>query len=66
MDPELESFYIAFSVVNTLPQIVENLGQARGMASGLAARAILIDAKEQYIASLSVLFWQYQEPLIAP
>jgi methyl-accepting chemotaxis protein len=38
MDPELESFYIAASVVNSLPQIVENLGQARGMASGLAVR----------------------------
>ncbi len=38
MDPELESFYIAASVVNALPQVVENLGQARGMASGLAAR----------------------------
>jgi len=38
MDPELESFYIAASIVNSLPQIVENLGQARGMASGLAVR----------------------------
>ena len=38
MDPKLESFYIASSIVNSLPQIVENLGQARGMASGLAVR----------------------------
>jgi len=39
MDPDLESFYIASSIVNALPQTVENLGQARGMSSGLAAKA---------------------------
>ncbi len=52
MDPELESFYIAFSVVNTLPQIVENLGQARGMASGLAARAIVTQKESIKLSSL--------------
>lgn len=52
MDPELESFYIAFSVVNTLPQIVENLGQARGMASGLATRAIVTQKESIKLSSL--------------
>ena len=38
LDPELDSFYIKEAIVNLLPQVVENLGQARGMSSGLAAR----------------------------
>ena len=38
LDPELDSFYIKEAIVTLLPQVVENLGQARGMASGLAAR----------------------------
>ena len=38
LDPELDSFYIKESIVNLFPQVVENLGQARGMSSGLAAR----------------------------
>jgi len=38
LDPELDSFYIKEALVTLLPQVVENLGQARGMASGLAVR----------------------------
>ncbi len=52
MDPELESFYIAASVVNSLPQIVENLGQARGMASGLAVRGTVSTEESIKLASL--------------
>ncbi len=52
MDPELESFYIATSIVSTLPQVVENLGQARGMASGLAARQIATNQERIKLASL--------------
>jgi len=37
-DPELESFYIAQSAMRSLPNIVEYLGQARGMASGIVMR----------------------------
>ena len=52
MDPKLESFYVASSIVNALPQIVENLGQARGMASGLAARAIVTQKESIKLSSL--------------
>ncbi len=36
--PELDGFYIKEAIVNFLPQVIENLGQARGISSGLAAR----------------------------
>ncbi|NOQ16310.1 MAG: HAMP domain-containing protein [Methyloprofundus sp.] len=52
MDPELESFYIAASVVNALPQVVENLGQARGMASGLATRKAVTNQESIKLTSL--------------
>lgn len=37
-DPDLDSFYIKESIVNLLPEVVENLGQSRGMSTGLAAK----------------------------
>jgi methyl-accepting chemotaxis protein len=52
MDPELESFYVASSIVNALPQIVENLGQARGMASGLAVRTVVTQEESIKLSSL--------------
>lgn len=38
LDPALDSNYIGTAIVNLLPQVVENLGQARGLSSGLAAK----------------------------
>ncbi len=56
MDPDLESFYIASSIVNSLPQIVENLGQARGMASGLAAKkSATIEQKIKLSSLLTII-----------
>ncbi len=52
MDPDLESFYIASSIVNALPQTVENLGQARGMSSGLAAKAHISTQESIKLSSL--------------
>lgn len=52
MDPELESFYVASSIVNALPQIVENLGQARGMASGLAVKTEVTSKESIKLSSL--------------
>jgi len=52
MDPDLESFYIASSIVNALPQTVENLGQARGMASGLAAKTHITTQDSIQLSSL--------------
>ena len=36
LDPELDSYYLIQSVVGLIPQVVEHLGQARGLASGIA------------------------------
>jgi methyl-accepting chemotaxis protein len=52
LDPELDSFYIKEAIVNLLPQVVENLGQARGMASGLAARQIVSKKESIKLTSL--------------
>ncbi len=52
MDPDLESFYIASSIVNALPQTVENLGQARGMASGLATKTHITTQDSIQLSSL--------------
>jgi len=38
LDPELDSYYIQEAIISLLPQVVENLGQARGLSSGLAAQ----------------------------
>lgn len=38
LDPELETHYIDAAITEMLPLVVEYLGQARGFASGLAAK----------------------------
>ena len=52
LDPELDSFYIKEAIVNLLPQVVENLGQARGMSSGLAARQVISNQESIKLTSL--------------
>jgi diguanylate cyclase (GGDEF)-like protein len=37
LDPELESYYMMELAVNQLPQLIEYIGRARGIGSGLAA-----------------------------
>lgn len=37
LDPEIETYYLMDAVVNRLPLLVENLGQVRGKATGVAA-----------------------------
>jgi len=52
LDPELDSFYIKEAIVTLLPQVVENLGQARGMSSGLAARQSVSQKESIKLTSL--------------
>jgi len=52
LDPELDSFYIKEAIVSLLPQVVENLGQARGMASGLAVRKTVSQKESIKLTSL--------------
>ncbi len=52
LDPELDSYYINEAIVNLLPQVIENLGQARGVASGLAARQKISTQESIKLSSL--------------
>jgi len=52
LDPELDSFYIKEAIVSLLPQVVENLGQARGMSSGLAARQAITNKESIKLTAL--------------
>jgi len=52
LDPDLDSFYIKEAVVTLLPQVVENLGQARGMASGIAAKQTISIQQSIHLVSL--------------
>ena len=52
LDPELGSFYIKEAIVTLLPQVVENLGQARGLSSGLAARQSVSQKESVKLTSL--------------
>ncbi len=38
LDPDLDSFYLMTAVVQSLPQVTENMGKARGLGAGVAAR----------------------------
>jgi len=48
LDPELNTYYLMDSIVYRLPNVTENLGQSRGMGSGIAARGAV--TLEQRIA----------------
>ena len=48
LDPELNTFYIMDAIVYRLPKVTENLGQSRGMGSGIAAGGTI--SLEQRIA----------------
>ncbi len=38
LDPELDTYYIGASLVTILPNLMENMGQARAVGSGVAAK----------------------------
>ena len=52
LDPALDSYYIGTAIVNLLPQVVENLGQARGLSSGLVAKQALSQNENIKLVSL--------------
>ncbi len=55
LDPVLDSHYIAHAIVNLLPQVVENLGQARGFASGLAIKETISHKESIKLTSLTTI-----------
>ncbi len=52
LDPVLDSYYIGYVIVNLVPQVVENLGQARGLSSGIAVRKAISRKENIKLASL--------------
>ncbi|MCK5829104.1 MAG: methyl-accepting chemotaxis protein [Methylococcales bacterium] len=52
LDPELDSYYIKEAIVTLLPHVVENIGQARGIATGLAAKQSISTEESIKLASL--------------
>ncbi len=51
LDPEMTTYYLMDAAVNRLPLLVETLGQVRGQASGVAAKAVLSNAAGFSISS---------------
>ncbi len=41
LDPELNTYYLMDAIVYRLPNVTENLGQSRGMGSGIAANGTI-------------------------
>lgn len=54
LDPELDSYYLMDSLVNKLPLLSENIGQARALGSGIAARKEIINDEKAQLIALSV------------
>lgn len=52
LDPYLDSYYIKEAIVNQLPQVIEHLGQARGLSSGLAASQAISQQDRIKLSSL--------------
>lgn len=53
MDPKLDGHYIIQALVNQLPEAVENLGQARGLSTGIAARQSITQAESIRLTALT-------------
>ncbi|MAZ90192.1 MAG: hypothetical protein CL693_21370, partial [Cellvibrionaceae bacterium] len=51
LDPEMTTYYLMDAAVNRLPLLVETLGQLRGQASGVAAKAVLSNSASFSISS---------------
>jgi len=53
LDPELDSYYMGDAIVSGLPNMLENMGQARAVGSGVAAKGGF--ANQKIYTKLSVL-----------
>lgn len=54
LDPELGSFYSMDLVINKIPALVENMGQARGLGSGLIANQAISQTQLIKLTELKV------------
>lgn len=53
LDPKLDSYYMGAAIVSNLPNMLENMGQARAVGSGVAAKGSF--ANQQIYTKLAVL-----------
>ncbi len=53
MDPKLDSYYMGAALVSNLPNMLENMGQARAVGSGVAAKGSF--ANQKVYVKLAVL-----------
>ncbi len=53
IDSELDSFYIKEAIVNLLPEVIENMGQVRGMSSGFVTKKSI--SKQEQIELISLI-----------
>ena len=53
LDPDLDSYYLMELTVNRLPQLTEQIGQARSFSSGLADRETISELDEFRLRHLS-------------
>ncbi len=47
LDPKLDSYYMGDAIVSGLPNLLENMGQARAVGSGVAAQNGFSDSKQR-------------------
>jgi len=59
LDPKLDSYYLGDSIVSGLPHLLENMGQARAVGSGVAANGEF--ANQKIYVKLSVLAHNIQQ-----
>lgn len=53
LDPELNTYYLMDISVNRIPLLIENLGQTRGLAAGIAAKTNITEDEKREIIMLS-------------
>jgi len=53
LDPMLETYYLTDTMVRSLPLLMESLGQARGLGSGVAARGTIAPTERIELAKLA-------------
>lgn len=63
LDPDLDSYYLMELVVNRLPLLTEQIGQARAFSSGLAGRDAISDFDQFRLQNLASVIESQRETL---
>ncbi len=53
LDPEYESYYLMDTILNKLPLLIETVGQARGIGSGISARQEMMEDEKKRLIIFS-------------